>query len=136
MKKKVLFIGAAVIIVTGIILGLTVFKKNKNGSVNYRMEAVSRGDVEALVVTSGTLNPVRLVEVGSQVSGKIARIFVDFNSQVKEGEVLAEIEPSVLQAKINQDKANYLSSQAALERTNVNLENLEKQYDRAKTLLD
>jgi HlyD family secretion protein len=136
MKKKILFIGAAVIVIAGLVLGMTAFKKNKNGTIKFKMDTVSRGDIEALVVTSGTLNPVRLVEVGSQVSGNISKIFVDFNSQVKEGQVLAEIDPSILQAKINQDKANYLSAQASLERAKVTMGSLKKAYERAKALFD
>ncbi len=86
------------------------------------------------MVTSGTLNPVRLVEVGSQVSGKIDKLYVDFNSQVKQGQVLAELDPSLLKSKIDQNNANYLSAVASLERAQVTLDNLQKKYERAKTL--
>ncbi len=135
MKKKILLI-IAVLVVAGTILGLTVFKGHKNGGVKYRTETLAKGDLEALVVTSGTLNPVRLVEVGSQVSGKIEKLYVDFNSQVKAGQVLAELDQSLLKAKIDQNQANYLSAVASLERAKVTLENLKKKYDRALSLFD
>jgi len=133
MKKKIL-LTIVVVVVAGAILGLTVFKGHKNGAVKYRMETLAKGDLEALVVTSGTVNPVRLVEVGSQVSGKIEKLYVDFNSQVKAGQVLAELDQSLLKAKIDQNNANYLSAEASLERAKVTLENLKKKYDRSLSL--
>ena len=135
MKKKILLTIAA-LAVAGAILGLTVFKGHKNGVVKYRTEALAKGDLEALVVTSGTLNPVRLVEVGSQVSGKIDKLYVDFNSQVKEGQILAELDQSLLKAKIDQNNANYLSAVASLERSKVTLDNLKKKYERSLSLFD
>ena len=135
MKKKIL-LTTAVLAVAGAILGLTVFKGHKNGVVRYRTEALAKGDLEALVVTSGTLNPVRLVEVGSQVSGKIDKLYVDFNSQVKTGQILAELDQSLLKAKIDQNNANYLSAAASLERSKVTLDNLKKKYDRSLSLFE
>lgn len=135
MKKKIL-LTIAVLVIAGTILGLTVFRGHKNGGVKYRTETLAKGDLEALVVTSGTLNPVRLVEVGSQVSGKIEKLYVDFNSQVMAGQVLAELDQSLLKAKIDQNQANYLSAVASLERAKVTLENLKKKYDRALSLFD
>jgi HlyD family secretion protein len=134
MKKKVVLIAAAVVVVAAAALGIGALKGRRNGVVKYRTEALSKGDIEALVVTSGTLNPVRLVEVGSQVSGKIDKLYVDFNSQVKEGQVLAELDQSLLRAKIDQSNANYLSAKASLEKSRVTLDNLQKKYERAKTL--
>jgi HlyD family secretion protein len=133
MKKKIVLI-AIVLAVVGTVLGLTVFKGKKDGVVKYRKEALTKGDIESIVVTSGTLNPVRLVEVGSQVSGKIDKLYVDFNSQVKQGQPLAELDQSILKAKIDQNNANYLSSVAARERAIVTLGNLQKKYERAKSL--
>ena len=135
MKKRILLI-IAVLAVAGAILGLTVFKGHKNGAVKYRTEALAKGDLEALVLTSGALNPVRLVEVGSQVSGKIDKLYVDFNSQVKAGQILAELDQSLLKAKIDQNNANYLSAVASLERSEVTLDNLKKKYDRSLSLFE
>lgn len=134
MKKKVLLIVVAVVVVAAAAVGLGAFRGKKNGAVKYRTEALGKGDIEALVVTTGTLNPLRLVEVGSQVSGKIDKLYVDFNSQVKEGQVLAELDQSLLRAKIDQNNANYLSAKASLEKARVTLDNLQKKHERAKTL--
>jgi HlyD family secretion protein len=135
MKKKVV-IGAVLVIIAGAILGWTLLKNNKNGVVKYRQEAISKGDIEALVVTTGTLNPVTTVEVGSQVSGKIAKLYADFNSQVKEGQVVAELDQSLLKSRVDQNQANYLSALASLEKAKVTLANLQKQYERALSLFD
>jgi HlyD family secretion protein len=136
MKKKVVLIVAVVVVVAAAVLGLGALRGKKNGVVKYRTEILSNGDIEALVVTTGTLNPLRLVEVGSQVSGKIDKLYVDFNSQVKEGQVLAELDQSLLKAKIDQSNANYLSAKASVDGARVTLDNLQKKHERAKTLFE
>ena len=134
MKKKIIWIIVALVVVAGAILGLTVFRNGKNGKVEYRTETVSRGDIEALVVTSGTLNPIETVDVGAQVSGKIVELYADFNSQVTKGQVVAELDQEPLKMKIDQNEANYKSRVAGLERSNVNLQTAEKNLERAKSL--
>ncbi len=138
MKKKITFIAVIVVIVTvtGIVLGLTVFNRNNGNNEKYKKEAVDRGNIEALVVTTGTLNPVNIVDVGSQVSGEIEKIYVDFNSQVKEGQVIAQLEQSQFLSRVNQDKANYQSAVAALEKSRVTFENIKKKLERALELFD
>lgn len=135
-KKKWLIMAAVLVGVVVIVVGATVLKNGKSTGPKYRTEAVGRGDIEALVVTSGTLNPVMTVEVGSQVSGKIDKINVDYNSRVKKGDILAELDLSILQSKIDQNNANYLSAQASLDRAKVTLDNLKKKYDRSLTLFE
>ena len=134
MKKKVIWIIIALVVVTGAILGLTVFRDGKNGKVEYRTEAVSRGDIEALVVTSGTLNPIETVDIGAQVSGKIVELYADFNSQVTKGQIVAELDQEPLKLKIQQNEASYKSRVAALERSNVTLDTAAKNLERAKSL--
>lgn len=134
MKKKVIWIIIALVVVAGAILGLTVFRNGKDGKIEYRTEAVSRGDIEALVVTSGTLNPLETVDIGAQVSGKIVELYADFNSIVTKGQVVAELDQEPLQLKIEQNEANYKSRVAALERSKVQLQTAEKAYERAKSL--
>jgi HlyD family secretion protein len=133
MKKKIVLVVLALAVV-GTVLGLTVFKGKKGEELKYRKEALSKGDIESVVVTSGTLNPVRLVEVGSQVSGRIDQLYVDFNSPVKAGQPLAELDQSILKAKIDQNNANYVSSVASRDRAKVTLDNLQKKNERAKSL--
>ncbi len=134
MKKKAIWIIVALVVVTGVILGLTVFGKGKNGKVEYRTEVIGRGDIEALVVTSGTLNPIETVDVGAQVSGKVVELYADFNSVVTKGQVVAELDQEPLKMKIDQNEANYKSRVASLERSKVSLQTAEKAYERAKSL--
>jgi len=90
---------------------------------------VSRGDLRQIVTATGEINPVNTISVGSQVSGTIADIFVDYNSHVTKGQKLLEIEPSVLQASVDEAKASLESAQSQL--------NLAKNdYERSKTLYD
>ncbi len=134
MKKKIIIPLAILVVVVGVILGFTVLKNGKNNKVKYRTEAIGKGDIEALVVSSGTLNPVTMVDVGSQVSGKIAKINVDFNSPVKKGQIVAEIDTSILESQVQQNQANYNSTVAGLDKSKVTLDNLKKKYDRALNL--
>lgn len=132
-KKKWLIFGLAFIVV--IVLVYILFLKGKrNNDVKYKTEELKKGNIEAIVSTTGTVNPVTIVEVGSQVSGKISKIYVDFNSRVKAGQLVTEIDPSQILIRIKQNEANHESSKAALEKAKVNLVNIEKKYQRALKL--
>jgi len=136
MKKNVVIGVAAVVVVAGAIVGWTMFRDHKNGVPKYRLEKLAKGDIEAVVTTSGTVNPITKVEVGSQVSGKIAKLFVDYNSQVKEGQILGELDLLQFESRVKQNEANYSSSKASLEKTKVTLANLQRQYERALSLFE
>lgn len=136
MKKKTLIIVLSLVVIIAVVLGFTLLKKNSNNKPKYRTDKVTRGDIEAVVTATGTLNPVVLVQVGSQVSGKIEKIYVDFNSKVKKGDILAELDQSQLQAKIEQNEANYQNAQASLERAKISLEIAQKKYERALSLFE
>jgi HlyD family secretion protein len=136
MNKKVLFGIIVLAIAAGIVFGFTYFNRNGNNGIQYEFATIDKGTVTALVDTTGTLNPVTIVDIGSQVSGKIENIYVDFNSQVKAGQVLAELEQLNFQTKVQQNKANYSSSVAAVEKSKVSLENSKKKLDRAKSLFE
>ncbi len=136
MKKKTLFIIVGVVAIVALVLSFTVFNNSSKGKLQYRTEKVGRGDIEAVVMATGQLNPVVLVEVGSQVSGRIEKIYVDFNSRVKEGDILAELDQSQLKAQIEQNEANYRSAMASVERSKVSLEIAQKNFERAKSLFE
>jgi len=136
MKKKWI-IGVVVLVVAAVIVfGLTALNKNNGNGVKFKKEAIKKGSIEALVVTTGTLNPVMTVDVGSQVSGKIEEIYVDFNSEVKEGQVIARIEQSSFLTRVQQNKANYQSAVASVEKSRVMLENDRKKFERALDLFN
>jgi HlyD family secretion protein len=90
------------------------------GATQFRTATVSRGDVLQEVTANGSLSPVKNVEVGSQVSGIIEKINVDFNSQVKEGDVIAQIDPSTYRQNLIQAEAELANSEAALELARLN----------------
>ena len=134
MKKKLIIGVVILVVIAGAILGYVLIKGGKDGQVKYRTEAITKGDLQALVVTSGTVNPINIVDVGSQVSGKISKLYADFNSKVKAGQVVAELERDLLRAKVDQNQSNYESRLASLERSKMTLENLKKKYERSLDL--
>jgi HlyD family secretion protein len=86
----------------------------------YRTVAVDRGDIVKTVSANGTLNPVVLVNVGTQVSGTIQRLYADFNDRVKAGQVLAELDPSLFRAAVEQSRANLANGKASLQLAEAN----------------
>lgn len=136
MKKKTIISLLTFIAVGGIILGFTVFNSNKNYGIQYKTEMIDKGNIEALVITTGSLTPVNIVDIGSQVSGKIEKLNVDFNSEVKEGQIIAELEKTSFLIRVQQNEANYQSAQARLEKEKVTLGSKKKKYDRSLELFE
>src|SRR5438067_6155549 len=108
-------------LVIGLLIVTSVVRQCRNGRAeNYQVATVTRGAITQAVTATGTLNPVVNVQVGSQVSGNIAKLFVDFNSQVKAGQVVAQIDPVLFQATVTQAEGDLANAQAALELAKVN----------------
>jgi HlyD family secretion protein len=133
MKKKSLIVVIIIVIAAGALSYAFLFNK-KDDAMNYVLEPAEIGDIQSIVVATGTLNPVTTVEVGSQVSGRIAKLNADFNSRVKKGEIIAELDQSLFITKVKQSEANYKSAAAALEKAKVNLDTAKKQFERTKDL--
>ncbi|HEY1489761.1 MAG TPA: efflux RND transporter periplasmic adaptor subunit, partial [Verrucomicrobiae bacterium] len=110
--KWVIIILTAGVVVAG---GVWHFKRGKNDAPQYQTTAVTRGGLTQMVTATGTLNPVVNVTVGSQVSGRISKLYVDYNSMVKSNEVIAEIDPSTYQAAVEQSAADLANAKANLE---------------------
>lgn len=83
-----------------------------NKATGFATATISRGDLRQVVTATGEIQPLNTINVGSQVSGTIEEIFVDYNSKVKKGDVLLKIEPSVLQASVDEAKASLVSSES------------------------
>ena len=133
MKKFI--IGGAALIIAAVLLFVFVIKPGGTSAAGQvRVEALKKGNVEAGITTSGTLSPNILVEVGSQVSGRITALYADFNQKVKAGQVLAELDKSNFQAKVGQDQANYESAQTSLDNATVAADDAKKKYDRTMDL--
>jgi HlyD family secretion protein len=108
-------------LIVGLLIVASVIRQCRTGGgANYQTATVTRGPITQAVTATGTLNPVVNVQVGSQVSGNIAKLFVDFNSQVKAGQVVAQIDPALFQAAVTQAEGDLASAQAALELAKVN----------------
>ena len=115
-KPLPLIIGIVVLV-----LAVLLLSKCRSGSgQSYQTVAVTRGPITQAVTATGTLNPVQNVQVGSQVSGNIQKLFADFNSVVKAGQVIAQIDPVVFQANVNQAQGDLANAQAALELARLN----------------
>jgi len=99
--------------------GWWYWEKTHEDDLKYETGTVTRGDVTQVVTATGQLNPVKTVQVGSQISGNIHKLYADFNSQVKENEVVAEIDPAPYLAAMHQAEANVAFAEAALELTQL-----------------
>ena len=99
-----------------------------------RTAPVTRGDVVQAVQATGTLEAVTTVQVGTQVGGIIQELYADFNSIVKKGQVIARLDPTILDTQIEQQRANVTRSQADLDRLKVTLADAQQKLDRAKAL--
>src|SRR5438477_242065 len=119
-RKTKTWLGAAVAVVIIVIIGWWMFRPaNKT---EYFTASVSRGDIREVVEATGTINAVTTVQVGSQVSGTIAQLFADFNSRVKKGQVVAQIDPALFQANLLQAQADAANAKANLIAAQANLE--------------
>jgi HlyD family secretion protein len=104
------------------------------GTGGYRTETVQRGDIRVAISATGTLSAISTVTVGSQISGQVTDVLVDFNSHVKKGEVLARIDPSTYQAQIEQGSAQIASARAQLAQAQAALRNAQADYARKADL--
>lgn len=130
LKKKhiIILIAAALALIF-----LVVINAKANG-VKYETRKVRRCTITEVVEASGTINPVNTVSVGSTVSGLIKEIYVDFNSVVKKGQILAQIDPANFQASVDQATAQINNAQANLANTQAVMEMSKKTYNRYKNL--
>src|SRR5438093_1719459 len=116
-------------VIVGLLIISFVVRQCRNGpAANYQTATITRGPITQAVTATGTLNPVVNVQVGSQVSGNIAKLFADFNSQVKAGQVVAQIDPALFQATVTQAEGDLASAQAALELAKLNATRTEELF--------
>ncbi|MBI3815845.1 MAG: efflux RND transporter periplasmic adaptor subunit [Nitrospinae bacterium] len=132
MKKLLVII---IIILIGGGIAFKSFKKNEN-VLKFKTEKVVRGDIEAAVTAAGAVNAVTTVLVGTQVSGIIKNIYVDFNSPVKKGQVIAQIDAAQFTTKVRQAEANLEYAKASVENARANAENLKARLNASKSDLD
>lgn len=131
MKNKYWIITGAVLAAVIIIIVVLV-KKDKKPSLT--LEKIKRGDITSTVTSTGQINPIVEVQVGSQVSGKIIKLYADFNSMVKKGQLLALIDPTPFEAALSQANASLLSAKAGILQTKATLELDRANYERQVSL--
>lgn len=127
-KSKKIGLAAVAVVAVGIIVWLFAGKKEKN-SISYETEKVVRTTIQNSITATGTIEPVTSVTVGTQVSGIVAHLYVDYNSEVRRGQVIAELDKTNLMSELNTAKANLNSVQSALNYQSSN-------FNRYKTLFE
>ncbi len=134
MNKRRIAIAVAVVLVVAALAAW--FFRSGDGAQKLQFETakIEKGKVVAKVTASGTLSAIVTVQVGSQVSGRIAALFADFNSPVKKGQLIAKIDPALYQASVDQARANLAAAQGNLAKARVQAVDARRQYARQKEL--
>ena len=129
LKNAKLYIALLILVIVAIFL-VPRFFGSSTSSIEYITAKVDKSNITSQITSSGTINPTKTIEVGSQVSGHAKNIFVDYNSQVKKGDPLLEIDPSALETELKRAEADKKKAQADLSLTssvyNTNKELYEK----------
>src|SRR5438876_11935846 len=135
--KRAIGLSLVVLVVAAGVWGYFDVQSRGQGQ-GYRLARVERGPLTAAVSATGNLNAVMTVQVGSQVSGQVRDLLVDFNSVVKKGQVVARIDPDIFAAKVTQAKADLgsakatiLNQQAQIERSRADVDNARAAYAEA-----
>ncbi|HJV64814.1 MAG TPA: efflux RND transporter periplasmic adaptor subunit [Geomonas sp.] len=131
MKKIVALAAAALVALC--LAGFFYFKEPPKPQ--YKTLKVERGSILSAVSATGTLNAVVTVQVGTQVSGTISKLYVDFNSQVRKGQPIAQIDPALFQSALLQARGNLLNAQAALAKARVTVADAKRTLGRNQQLL-
>ncbi|MDI7260904.1 MAG: efflux RND transporter periplasmic adaptor subunit [Thermodesulfobacteriota bacterium] len=132
-RKKYLFtIIISLIAITAGGFFLYRMTAQKGSNQKFRMIRVERGEISLIVTATGTITPVTTVLVGSQVSGMIKALYADFNSRVKEGEVIVQIDPAIFEAQVEQGRASLLNAQASLLNAQANLQSAHANLTKAE----
>lgn len=128
-KKKRIIVGICIAVaVVGAII-IIALKSGKTGQMVFNTEKATIDSIEVTVTATGEIQPVYKVDVGTQVSGKVEHLYVDYNSHVEKGQLLAELDRSTLQEQVQQSEASVSNAQS-------NLTLAQRTYDRTKTLFD
>ncbi len=127
MKKSIVVYGSVLLAI--VVAAVFLFGRQKVAAFHFRYDKVSQGDLAAYVTSTGTVNPVTSVDVGTQVSGIVSKLYADFNSVVKEGQVIAQIDSTFLVQSVKDAEASLAKAKAQYAESKRNL-------DREKALVD
>lgn len=127
MNKKIKKYLIIIALIAVAVIAFFLIPGSKKSAMTLNTSKVERGNISTSITATGTVEPITLVDVGTQVSGVISKIYVDYNSEVKKGEILAELDKSILNSELENAQATLMTRQAELE-------NQQKNYDRQRTL--
>lgn len=130
IRHPVVIVAALVLIAVAIALWFSLSGSSAEVEPAYSLSPVKRGNIVSTVSATGTLSPVITVQVGSQVSGTIQSLNVDFNSRVKKGELIAQIDPALFKAKLAEAQASFKSAEAARDKAWVGVLDAKRQLER------
>ena len=133
-SRYLLWVGFAAIILIAVFLVLRLSGDGNSQTVRYKTAEVKRGDLTVTVSATGTLEPVNQVEVGSEVSGSIRSVLVDFNDRVKKGQELAILDTDQLEARVNQAQAALALARAQVKQAEATVIETRNKLKRAKEL--
>ncbi len=125
-KKRWWFLGIFMAAILSVISWLAFSPGSK---LQYKLDVIEKGDIQVLITATGKINPVTKVQVGTQVTGTLSRIYADFNQKVKKGQVIAQIDPTFL-------KAQLLEAEANLEKAKAQVDQMKKTAERATELFE
>jgi len=132
MKKII----AVIVVIAVLAIAGFFWRNNKGNDVKFRTEKATKGDLISSITATGTVNAVTTVLVGTQVSGTVKDIFVDFNSPVKQGQLIARIDPSIFDAQVAQAQANLSVARANIDKAVVAVADAKRTLKRQKELFE
>ncbi|MBP5725024.1 MAG: efflux RND transporter periplasmic adaptor subunit [Bacteroidales bacterium] len=127
MKKLKLILILLLLVAAGVAVYFIFFSENKNSVVVVSAQPATMGSIANVVTATGTIEPIQQVEVGTQVSGEVKKVYVDYNSQVKAGQLIAELDKTNLKVSVSEAQISY---EKALNELNY----IKKNYERQKSL--
>jgi HlyD family secretion protein len=133
-QKRRISIAVVVVLVAASVAGWLLTSGDGKPKLQFETSKVEKGKVVAKVTASGLLSAIVTVQVGSQVSGRIAALYADWNSPVKKGQLIAKIDPALYQASVDQARANLAAAQGNLAKARVQAVDARRQYARQKEL--
>jgi HlyD family secretion protein len=132
MKRRLGWIALVLVLAAGL-TGAYLYTQSGGSSPRFRTAPVTRGVVTASISTTGNLNAVITVLVGSQVSGQVKELFADFNSEVKRGQLIARIDPATFEAKVAQVRAELETAEATVLNQRAQVERARADVDNARS---
>jgi HlyD family secretion protein len=135
-KKRTVLLALGFLFVVSGLCYYFLFNKNEQKEISYVTSKIKKGDLSVLVAATGNLNPTNSVDIGIEVSGTIKEIYVDFNDEVKIGQVLAKLDTTKLQSQVDSSKASLTIAKANLKENEVNVKSKKLNYTRTLKMFE